>query len=278
MGTGEDMVGAARWDPQTLERDAARHASFLEEAAKSPQIRTQVEASERLMKLTAGMSVLDVGCGTGVVLPGIARAVSPGGRVVGVDLSASLLEIAHKRMADEGVADVVELVIGDATALDLPDDSFDVARTERVLMHLDDPDLGLAEMARVVRPGGLVVALEPAFSLCRFDGSDDPEAIEILWRQLVTGTRQPDAGFELYRRMADVGLVERTLVPIVFIPTRFEELAVARYDSSIETAVASGALEEARAREAVDGLRKASAEGRLAGMITVFVGAGRVPA
>lgn len=94
-----------------------------------------------------GREVLEVGCGTGLLLQRIA-AFARSAR--GVDLSPGMLAHARARGLD-----VVE---GSATALPFPDASFDVACSFKVLPHVRDIRLALGEMARVVRPGGHVLA------------------------------------------------------------------------------------------------------------------------
>jgi ubiquinone/menaquinone biosynthesis C-methylase UbiE len=94
-----------------------------------------------------GREVLEVGCGTGLIL----RRIQGFARVArGVDLSPGMLERARARGLD-----VVE---GSATELPFPDESFDVACSFKVLAHVRDIRRALAEMARVVRPGGHVIA------------------------------------------------------------------------------------------------------------------------
>ena len=94
-----------------------------------------------------GREVLEVGCGTGLVLQRIAGFAS---RAVGVDLSPGMLERARSRGLD-----VQE---GSATQLPFPDASFDVACSFKVLAHVPQVERALAEMARVVRPSGTIVA------------------------------------------------------------------------------------------------------------------------
>lgn len=94
-----------------------------------------------------GKDVLEVGCGTGLLLRKIERFAR---RARGVDLSPGML--AHAR---ERGLDVLE---GSATDLPFPDASFDVACSFKVLAHVQEIDLALAEMARVIRPGGYALA------------------------------------------------------------------------------------------------------------------------
>lgn len=104
-----------------------------------------IEASA-VLDLARGRDVLEVGCGTGLVLERVARL---SGRAVGVDLSPGML--AHAR------ARGLEVVEGSATALPFPDASFDVVYAFKVLAHVPDIEVALREMARVTRPGGHVL-------------------------------------------------------------------------------------------------------------------------
>lgn len=101
-------------------------------------------------------SVVDVGTGTGFVAAGLAgRAAS----VVGVDNSPAMLAVAECNLAELG-ADNVSLVEGAVDALPLADSSVDVAVANMVLHHAPNPAAMLAEMARVVRPGGTVAVTD----------------------------------------------------------------------------------------------------------------------
>jgi ubiquinone/menaquinone biosynthesis C-methylase UbiE len=99
-----------------------------------------------------GLDVLDVGCGDGAYALAAARA---GARVTGLDRSAVALAAARARAADEGLA--VDLQGGEARALPFPADRFDVVLAVTVLCFVDGPAQAVAEMARVLRPGGVLV-------------------------------------------------------------------------------------------------------------------------
>jgi len=100
-----------------------------------------------LQRYAEGAAVLEVGCGTGLLLDPISRFAST---VKGVDLSPGMLERARARGLD-----VVE---ASATALPFDDATFDVACSFKVLPHIEAVDLALSEMLRVVKPGGHIVA------------------------------------------------------------------------------------------------------------------------
>ncbi len=103
----------------------------------------EVELVEPLVR---GREVLEVGCGTGLILRRLSAFAA---RAVGVDLSPGMLERAKARG--------LEVVEGSATELPFADGSFDVAVSFKTLPHVPDLRRALAEMARVVRPGGTLV-------------------------------------------------------------------------------------------------------------------------
>ena len=101
---------------------------------------------------------VDVGAGTGEVLLALART---GAKVIGVDNSEKMLAVCRQRAEDAGLKNV-ELRAGDAEALPLADEECDTALSSMLLHHLGDPARGVAELARVVRPGGKVVIIDLA--------------------------------------------------------------------------------------------------------------------
>ncbi len=116
----------------------------------------------RACELRPGDSAIDVGVGTGDLAIELARAVAAaGGRVVGVDFCRPMLDIAAEKLARRGIG-CVRLLEGNAEALPVPSDSFQAATTGFTLRNVSNIESALAEMARVVAPGGRVVVLELA--------------------------------------------------------------------------------------------------------------------
>jgi ubiquinone/menaquinone biosynthesis C-methylase UbiE len=103
-----------------------------------------------------GDAVLDVACGTGFAARTAARAVGPSGRVVGSDINPGMVAMAKSVPWD----DLPEIAWREASALDLPfvDDEFDTVICQQGAQFFPDVPSGLAEMARVTRPGGCVAA------------------------------------------------------------------------------------------------------------------------
>jgi demethylmenaquinone methyltransferase / 2-methoxy-6-polyprenyl-1,4-benzoquinol methylase len=99
-----------------------------------------------------GGHVLDVATGTGLVAAELMRG---GFRVTGLDQSAEMLDVARARFGGR-----VDLVEASAESLPFPDASFDHLTFTYILRYVDDPGATLAELARVVRPGGTLASLE----------------------------------------------------------------------------------------------------------------------
>jgi len=112
----------------------------------------------RATGLRAGMSVVDVACGSGSLTRLLGKAVGPSGSVIGVDASAAMLREAA---GHPGPASI-RYELGDALALPLADASVDAATIAFGLRNVAGYRACLAEMARVTRPGGRVVILEIA--------------------------------------------------------------------------------------------------------------------
>jgi SAM-dependent methyltransferase len=106
--------------------------------------------------LQRGMRVADLGCGIGTVTRLIAEMVGPDGHAIGVDLSTAQLDLARKAAASAQLANC-QFVEASAIETGLPEASFDVVYCRLLLIHLPDPLLGLAEMRRLLKPGGLLI-------------------------------------------------------------------------------------------------------------------------
>jgi SAM-dependent methyltransferase len=109
-------------------------------------------------RLPGGGVVVDVGCGTGRALPALRAAVGAGGAVIGVDITPQMLDVAR----DRGRAEHAALLLADARRLPLAAGSVDAVFAAGLIMHLPDPGAGLAELARVTRPGGRLVLFHPS--------------------------------------------------------------------------------------------------------------------
>jgi len=107
------------------------------------------------MNIAPGMTVADIGTGTGYMLPFLIRAVGNGGKVFGEDIQADFLERA-KAKKDANV----ELILGAETDPNLPPNSVDIALVLDVYHHFDYPDKMLAAIGRALKPGAHLVVVD----------------------------------------------------------------------------------------------------------------------
>ncbi len=110
-------------------------------------------------KIPEGAAVLDLGCGAGLDSLVAARRAGPRGRIIGVDFSPAMLERARRAAAEARAANV-ELRLADAERLPLDDGAVDVALVNGIFNLNPDREGLFRELARVVRPGGVVYAAE----------------------------------------------------------------------------------------------------------------------
>ena len=137
--------------------DVARQRAHMPESTSAILDTRSLATDHRRLAalLSPGLAVLDVGCGTGAITRGIAEAVGPHGRAVGVDVNAGMIEKA--RAAHRGVP-ALSFAVADVHAL--PAGGFDIVTAARVLQWLAEPAAALRRMAEAAKPGGRVVVLD----------------------------------------------------------------------------------------------------------------------
>lgn len=118
------------------------------------------QRAARYLALASGETGLDLGAGTADLSIAIIRGSGPGTHMIGMDITPEMLEVGRKKLARLGLQDRIELRVGDAEHIDLPDNSVDGCCSAFTVRNLTDIKQGFREMLRVVRPGGRVVCLE----------------------------------------------------------------------------------------------------------------------
>lgn len=107
-----------------------------------------------------GMVVLDLAGGTGDLTKALAKRVGSTGKVVLADINESMVRVGRDRLLDQGVGAQVDYTITNAEMLTFPDNSFDIVTMAFGLRNVTDKDKALAEIARVLKPGGQALILE----------------------------------------------------------------------------------------------------------------------
>jgi len=266
-------------DTAGLDATKARElAGRLELRAKAQDEIEARAAYLDLLGVKAGERVLDVGCGSGVVTRDIARRVGPAGLAVGADPSPQFLVVARELAQAAGLAGQVEFREGSALSLPFPDGAFDVAVAVTVLSHTPGGESAIAEMARVVCPGGRVGVFDLDTDMTSITHPD-----RALTRRIVAAASDATAvdGW-LSRRLpllfAQAGLEDvrvRGFFPLETDPRGFYAGLAER---AADTALAVGAITEAERRGWLDTLHAEQARGpAIAGRLHIFTW-GRKPA
>ena len=228
-------------------------------------------ASYDLLNATPGRRILEVGCGLGDDAAALAKLVAPGGSVVAIDGSQAMIDAARERHRD--VAGL-SFDVADAAHLPFDDASFDACRIDRVLQHIDDPARAIAEMVRVLRRGGVVVAFDNDWETLTVDSAD-----RALTRTILNAWCDRFPSGWIGRRLVSLFL-QADLRNVVTYPKTLvlRELDMADriycFFSTAEGLVATRTIGRDDADRWSDGLRTADAEGRFFTSYTGFLVSG----
>lgn len=179
----------------------------------------------RYLDIHPGMTIVDVGCGTGVYTRLMASRLQGEGRAIGIDLQPTLIERARQYAAQEEWGEFIEFRVGDVLSLPLPDACADIVFCNSLLWLLPDPVHALQEMRRIARPRGRVLAAEPDGGLVHSYDPEHPRLSELELRFqecFVRGARQLDThDYEIGRRLPSMflraGLVRVRAFPRLFV-------------------------------------------------------------
>ena len=246
--------------------NVTRLVAALDIQETNPGVRRLRAWAHEALAPRAGERALDIGSGTGSTTRELAAAVGDSGSALGVEPNPGLRTIAQERAAEAG--NPARFTDGDALSLPVPDASVDVVWCERVLQHLAEPDKAVAEMARVLRPGGRVALLDTDWATTILHPGD-PEIMAALTAGALTGAANPYAGRRLVGQLSAAGFV---------VDDRGSQALLQDHRSVVwplirmlgESAVRRGALTEAQRDRAYADLTEAAEQGALHMSVTMF--------
>jgi SAM-dependent methyltransferase len=249
--------------------DPEYFARFLTRGESCPGSQEARAAARERLRLHAGHTVLDAGCGLGRAAVELARIVGPAGRTVGVDLSQAMIGRARSHPDAQGLA--VHFVVGDAHRLPFANATFDACRAGSLLICVADPERALAELARVVKPGGRVVVLDSDNDTLFVD-SPYPEITRTIVHALTDSEHNGAIGRRLPGLLRQQGLAELEIwTGVVLIDLPVTRLLV---EGVVARAEQAGRLRPDEVAAWWDSLREADAAGTFTAGKTVFVVAG----
>ena len=191
----------------------SKAAQNTERSYLTPEIIQQRTRTLEALVLQAGEQVLDIGCGTGLLIEQMATRVGDNGRVEGVDCSPDMLVMARHRC--QGLANV-NLQQGSAEQLDFESDSFDVVSCTQVLLYVVQIKTALAEIRRVLKPHGRVGIIETDWRGTVFNSLDESLTRRILsaWDNAVESPNLPVKLGKLLRDL-NFNAIKVEAIPII---------------------------------------------------------------
>jgi SAM-dependent methyltransferase len=243
-----------------FDQDASRK---LEATYQTPDVIAQRAATLDALALQAGERVVDVGSGPGLLAAEMATQVGPAGRVVGLDLSDSMLALSRQRCGDLATSTCLRFLKADAARLPFADSSFDVAVSTQVYEYVPDVPAALAEVYRVLRPGGRVVILDTDWDSIVWAAGDQARMQRLLaaWADRFADPHLPRS---LSWQLQGAGFqVEHRDVLVLFNPEHDPDTySVANGQIMADFAVAQGRMLREEAEAWMRDLQRLGSQGR----------------
>jgi ubiquinone/menaquinone biosynthesis C-methylase UbiE len=176
---------------------------------QSAELRVHSSALLDRVGVRQGWSALDLGCGPIGILDLLADRVGTGGRVTGLEINPANVALAREFTDHQALANV-EVIEGDARCTKLSSSAYDLVHARTLLINVPDPAGIVAEMVRLVRPGGWVAALEPdaGLTLCYPPVPGWDRLVELFLSSCHSDKADPFIGRRLPELFRDAGLVE----------------------------------------------------------------------
>jgi arsenite methyltransferase len=191
----------------------SKAAKDTERSYLTPEIVRQRLQTLDAMALQPGEQVLDAGCGTGLLAEQMANSVGGTGRMVGVDCSADMLEMARHRCHD---LTQVELVQGNVEQLGYESNRFDAASCIQTLLYVKQVETALQELHRVLKPHGRIAILETDWRGLVLNNQDESMTRKIAdaWDSAVESPNLPTKLGSMLRRL-NFSAIKVEAIPII---------------------------------------------------------------
>lgn len=234
-------------------------AQETERSYQMPEIVAQRRRTLAALKLQPGEAVLDAGCGMGLLAREMGEIVGSDGRIIGIDNSTPMLNLARKRCAD---LPHISFANQSVQQLDLPDASFDVVTATQLLLYLPDVPAALAEMARLLKPNGRIAIIETDWRSVLFNTADDA-LTRRLFADWETSLPSPHLPEKLPGLLKGVGLTAVHIEAIPLLNTRYhpDNYSGGMVTYMLRTQLEAGTLTQPQADAYLNDLKQRSEHG-----------------
>lgn len=265
------------WRAIDAQPTAAKLADTLEVRGRTP---AQVRVRRRFLRfvpIRTGDRVLEVGCGTGVVLRDLMALAGRRGEVTGLDASRTMLERA-RALARSAAGAPLRLRHGDASELPFAGGRFDAALAVTVILHVRDPLRVVQELARVTRAGGRVALQDQDFGLVGAAHPDRALTDRILDGVAARIYEEPCSGRRLPALLREAGLEQVRVLADVYQDTALSDFSRAFLERRAENAVRFGIVDAPTAQRWLEGFNEYVARGAFVLTMNYFGAVGVKPA
>ncbi|HLF05642.1 MAG TPA: methyltransferase domain-containing protein [Thermoplasmata archaeon] len=271
---GTDLIGG--WAGVDSSADPSRFVAFLDatRARLLEMARADPARFFAHLELREGQHVLEIGCGTGDYARVYSGLLGASGRVLGIDYSTTMVEEARRRAAGSGAR--LEFRQGDAHRLELPDSTFDRCISNIVIQHLASPPEAIAQMVRVARPGGLVIAAEQDWETFVIDGEPSGVTRNVL-NHIADSIPRGWIGRQLRSLFLAAGLENVNVAASTLTFNDFDLIDGWFVAPAAESAASAGKISEDDAAAWLADLRARNKAGRFFAAMTLFNVTGRKP-
>jgi SAM-dependent methyltransferase len=239
----------------------AQMARSLEERGRTPSQARLRRRFLRFVPVGAGQRVLEVGCGSGVVVRDLANLVGARGTVVGVDPSRSMLDAARTFARAHPLRGRIRWRLASGANLPFADGRFDATIAITVLLHVAEPAAVVREMVRVTRRGGRVAVQDQDFGTVVVTHPDRTLTDRIMWGVACRMYEEPHSGRRLPALLRAAGLEGVRLLTDVFQDTALSAFGKAFLERRAANAVTFGLVDADTAQAWLDGFTELVAQG-----------------
>lgn len=234
--------------------------------------------SYEALELKSVGNLLDVGCGPGIDAINMAKITRDDCHITGVDFDERMITAATSTAEKLGL--LAKLNFQQANAYELPftDDSFCATRSERLLMHLDKPDLALAEMARVTKPGGTLVVIDTDWATLSCATGNDTIERKINHHQVHEMLPNGYSGRNLPGQFHELGLNNVAFsVHAFYVNDPMVWRLMVQMDQVEQSAIASGVVTQQEVQEWHNGIQQHFNAGKFHASLNLTLAKGKIP-